>query len=107
MGMLLNSIRQRGRWLVLLALGLGLGGAVGAVSACHTDAADCSSVCNRYRECVDQNFDVSDCESRCVNKAGKDRDFDDRLTHCQSCTEGRTCSETVSNCVAPCAVLVL
>ena len=89
----MNMIRQR-RWLVL-ALGFGVGLAGGALSACHSDAADCSSVCNRYRDCVDQGFDVGACESKCTSNAGKNRDFDDRLTHCEACTQDRTCSETV------------
>jgi hypothetical protein len=100
--MLLNTIRQSRRWLMLLALGL----AGGAISACHSDAVDCSSVCNRYRDCVDQGYDVGACESKCTSNAGKNRDFDDRLTHCQSCTEGRTCSETVASCIPACVGVV-
>jgi hypothetical protein len=102
--MLLNAIRQGRRGLLLLALGLGA--TAGMLTACHTDAADCGSVCHTYRECVDQNFDVNACESKCADKAGKDRDFDDRLTHCQSCTEGRSCSETVTNCIPACVGVV-
>jgi hypothetical protein len=55
---------------------------------------------------VDQNFDVGACESKCTSKAGKDRDFDDRLSHCESCTQGRTCSETVANCIPACVGVV-
>jgi len=104
--MLLNGIRQARRWVVALALGFGLGVAGGALPACHTDAADCSSVCNRYRDCVDQKYDTGTCESRCRDNAGKNRDFDDRLTHCEWCTQGRTCSETISNCIAACVGVV-
>jgi hypothetical protein len=104
--MLLNTVRQGRRWLVALALGFGLGAAGGVLPACHSDAADCSSVCSRYRDCVDPNFDVGACESKCASKAGKDRDFDDRLTHCESCTQGRTCSETVASCIPACVGVV-
>ena len=86
--------------------GFGLGMAGGLLQACHSDAADCGSVCHRYRECVDANYDVGACETRCRDRAGKDRDYDDRLTHCQSCTEGRTCSETVSSCIPACVGIV-
>lgn len=104
--MLLNTIRQGRRWLVLLALGLGVGTSAALFAACHTDAADCGTVCARWRECVDPNFDVAGCQSKCEGKAGKDRDFDDRLTHCESCTEGRTCSETAANCIPSCVGVV-
>jgi hypothetical protein len=104
--MLLNKIRQARRWLTLLALGFGVGVTAGMLPACHTDAVDCGAVCSRYRDCVDQNYDVGACQSRCEGKAGKDRDFDDALTHCESCTEGRTCSETVGNCIPACVGVV-
>ena len=106
--MLLNIIRQpAGAPFLLRFLGaLAFGFAAGALPACHSIASDCTSVCTRYRDCVDSKYDVAGCESRCESKAGQDRDFDDRLTHCQSCSEGRTCSEVVANCIPACVGVV-
>jgi hypothetical protein len=103
--MLLNRIRHT-RVLVSLLLGLGAGIAAGAISACDSTSSNCSDVCGRYHECVDSNYDVAACETKCGDKAGKDRDFDDRLTHCRACSDGRACSEIVANCIPACAGVV-
>ena len=102
----MNYIRQGRRVLLSLVLGLGLGLAAGVLPACDSNASDCNTVCSRYRDCVDSKYDVSACQTRCQDQAGKNRDFDDRLTHCRSCSEGRTCSETVASCIPACVGIV-
>jgi hypothetical protein len=103
--MLLNNVRQARKAAAALVLGLALGLGAG-VPACDSQSADCASVCGRYRDCVDAKYDAAACETRCRDKAGHDRDFDDRLTHCRSCSDGRSCSETVASCIPACVGIV-
>jgi hypothetical protein len=104
--MLLNTIRQGRGPLLSLLLGVALGLGLGALQACDSNASDCSAVCHRYRECVSSNYDLGACQTRCQDQAGKNRDFDDRLAHCRSCSEDRSCSEIVASCIPACVGIV-
>jgi hypothetical protein len=81
-------------------------GAGGLVPGCSDDASDCHWVCTRFKDCVNAQYDSNACETRCRDKAGKDRDFDDQLEHCASCAHGRSCSETVASCFGACLLVV-
>lgn len=92
--------RVAGRLARVLALLMLLAPAF--LPSCGHAAHDCSSVCNRYRDCLSSSYDVGACEGRCRDMASKDADFDRRLANCQGCIEGRTCSEVLS-CALDCA----
>jgi hypothetical protein len=80
--------------------------AAGALPGCSDDASDCRWVCTRFKDCVNASYDTDACETRCRSSAGKDRDFDDQLEHCSSCSKGRSCSETVASCFGACLRIV-
>jgi hypothetical protein len=101
-----NKARSTGR-RGGLALGLlFLAGAAVSLATCGNDARDCGYVCNRWRDCVNASYDVPACQSKCEDKAGKDRDFDAQLEHCATCAQGRSCSETGAACLTSCIGVV-
>jgi hypothetical protein len=76
------------------------------LQSCKDDAADCQSVCTRWKDCAQSSYDAAACQTKCEDRAGKDRDFDAQLNHCAECIEARSCSETAANCIASCVGIV-
>ena len=79
-----------------------------AVSGCHAvDAAvDCNHICNRYHDCFSSGYDVSACESRCRDKAGKDSNYYRDVDTCEACIDDRACTSAVFNCGGSCGTVV-
>jgi hypothetical protein len=83
-----------------------------AVLACD-DASDaientitCADVCERYRDCLDDDYDVSACTDRCEADASSDEDKEARLEECDECIEDRSCTGAVFACAAECAGVI-
>ena len=80
---------------LLLALAVG----------CDGPAYDCHTICERYRDCVDGDYDVAECSDRCTDDAERDEDVAERADDCQECLDEKTCGESVS-CVDECVGIV-
>jgi hypothetical protein len=68
-------------------------------------AYDCQGICQKYADCIDSNYDVSECADSCRTKAEDDQAFADRADDCQACVDDKACSETWP-CVDECVGLV-
>jgi len=88
---------------LLLALGF-----CGAVFGCDDadEAFDCLAVCDRYSECVTDDYDVEACADRCETNADDDQAFADKADACESCIDDRSCAEAAFPCAAECAGIV-
>jgi hypothetical protein len=69
-------------------------------------AIDCASICERYRDCVNDDYDVEECAERCQDSAENDREFRNDADECHACTDDRSCSGAVFNCLGECASIV-
>jgi hypothetical protein len=67
---------------------------------------DCTQVCNRYKDCVDSDYDVDSCVDSCESETNADEDQEQRLEECQVCIDERSCGEAVFNCTADCAGII-
>ncbi len=68
-------------------------------------AYDCNQICNRYQECLDDDYDTSACASRCRDNA-EDDNFADQAEDCQACIDDRSCVDATFGCAAECAAIV-
>jgi hypothetical protein len=82
--------------------------ALSSVSAC--DSADriydCASICDAYRDCLNEDYDVGACTTRCNDNASRSNSFKDRADACQKCINDRSCAGAVFGCAADCAGIV-
>jgi len=78
-----------------------------AAASCDTvdQAVDCAKVCQRYDDCVDDDYDVAACRSRCEDRAANDEGFADSADACESCIDDRACVESFP-CIGECAAIV-
>jgi hypothetical protein len=81
-----------------------------AVTSGGCDSADrvydCASICNAYQECVDDNYDVTACTSRCEDMADANESFEDKADDCQNCIDDRSCASAVFGCSTECVGIV-
>lgn len=89
----------------LLSLTLGF-----AVTTPGCDTADriydCTSICNKYKDCADADYDVSECVSSCEDQASESEAFEDQADECQACIDDRSCVGSVFNCADECIGIV-
>jgi hypothetical protein len=85
-------------WLALVLFSVSCSGPIDR-------ALDCSSICNRFEECFDSDFDSQSCAEDCRNNAQEDQDFADQADACESCIDERACTENFS-CVDECFGIV-
>jgi hypothetical protein len=69
------------------------------------EAFDCNKICQRYADCIDDEYDVDDCTSRCRDNADNDESFSDKADACESCIDDRSCAESFP-CIGECAGVV-
>lgn len=86
---------------------------VGLVLALGCDAADdieatidCRSVCDRYAECIDTDYDVSACRDDCENSIDSGDLSQTDLDQCDNCIEDRSCSGATFACATECLSIV-
>jgi hypothetical protein len=91
------------------ALAVCLGGsmAAGAFIGCDKvdEAFDCQSVCSRYRDCFDKNYDVGKCRSDCRDNSDKNSSFRQKADACEKCISDRSCTGSFA-CAAECVGIV-
>ena len=89
---------------VVFMAGLGLS-MLGSCSEAD-ELVDCQKICSRYEECVDDEFDVSECRSKCETNADKDEAFAKKADECESCVDDKSCTGAVFNCGVQCVGIV-
>lgn len=93
------------RWFLIgLALSvLSLGGlACGVID----DYVDCNKICNRYRDCIDSEYNVASCRDRCFSQSRSDADYNKKANDCSDCLESRACTSSVVACTFQCVGIV-
>lgn len=70
------------------------------------NAYDCDHICNRYKECFDDNYDVGACESNCKSHANSDDAYANKASDCQSCEDDASCAGAAFNCADECIGIV-
>ena len=67
---------------------------------------DCQSICQRYSDCFDADYDVSGCQDRCENDVdGGELTFNE-VDACSDCIDDRSCANGTLSCVTECAGIV-
>jgi hypothetical protein len=83
----------------------------GWVTLVSCDAADrafdCQTVCNRWKECFDQNYNVAKCRDTCRAKAANDAQYEAKADACEMCIGDRSCVGSAVSCGASCAEIVV
>ena len=69
-------------------------------------AYDCNQICNKYKDCVNANYDVDACTSRCRDNTANSESFEDKADECQACVDDRSCASAVFGCGAECVGIV-
>jgi hypothetical protein len=67
---------------------------------------DCQSVCERYRDCYNGDYDVDGCRQRCRNNSEKNSSVRDDADQCEACIGDKSCLSATFNCAAPCGAIV-
>jgi hypothetical protein len=67
---------------------------------------DCHSVCNRYKDCFDDGYDVDACEDKCENDAEDSDARQNKLDSCDDCIDDKSCSSATFGCATQCAGIV-
>jgi len=96
--MLTRLIPAAALTLLLGNLALGCADAKNVVS--------CAEVCNKYKSCINSDYDVASCTTQCEDKANDSASRQDQLDSCNSCIEDRSCSGAVFNCTTECASVI-
>jgi hypothetical protein len=68
---------------------------------------DCSSVCNRYKECYDDDFNTGKCKDDCENLAEDNDAKQDQLDDCDDCLDDESCTSSTYSCAAACGKFIL
>ena len=71
-----------------------------------SNTIDCYSVCDRYSECFDADFDVEGCTDRCEDEADASESREARLEACDNCIDDKSCTSATFNCATECAGIV-
>jgi hypothetical protein len=69
------------------------------------NAADCNTICNGYRKCVDGAQDLTACVERCEDRSDADDRFMERVDDCESCIDESACDISVK-CERACGGVV-
>ena len=69
-------------------------------------AYDCDQICDKYKECVDPNYDDDACGDRCRDNADNSEAFEDKADDCQGCVDDMSCTAAVFNCNTECSGIV-
>jgi hypothetical protein len=67
---------------------------------------NCAEVCDKYKSCIDSDYDVASCTTKCEDTANDNSSRQRQLDDCDSCIEDRSCSGAVFNCSIECATVI-
>jgi hypothetical protein len=68
-------------------------------------ALDCNSICDRYKDCFDKNYDTDKCQSDCDSRADEP-DHKGQEEKCSNCISKASCTGAVFSCTPDCAGIV-
>jgi hypothetical protein len=90
------------------ALVLALAATVGCSSTVDevTNGIDCHTVCRRYADCFNADYDVDGCSDRCESSADGDADRQRKLRTCDDCIDDRSCTAATFSCGGECLGIV-
>lgn len=71
-----------------------------------TNTIDCRSVCQRYADCFNADYDVDGCTDKCQNSADSSDERQRKLKLCSDCIDERSCSSATFNCADNCIGIV-
>jgi hypothetical protein len=69
------------------------------------ELADCRAICDKYQQCIDDDYDVAACTTRCEDESDLDDDYRRQANECEACVNDRACAMTFP-CVTECAGIV-
>jgi len=99
--MMMTKMKKPVLRVLLVALGVLVG--VSVAPACNSLGSQCSSYCERWRECIDGTVNVSTCENACENWADGNKDRETKVDKCTEClSQNEACSDTTRRCTADC-----
>jgi hypothetical protein len=85
--------------------------ALPCVFACKEDpittldrTTDCAKICNKYKECLNNDYDTSKCEDSCTDMI--DDQKTKRIDDCESCVDDRSCANSTFACASQCVGIV-
>ena len=91
---------------LFLFCGVALAG-FGQTSCDSVDTAfDCESVCSRYRDCYDSNYNVGACRESCRSRAANDPNVKGAADACEACIDNMSCAGATFNCASSCSNIV-
>jgi len=67
---------------------------------------DCHSVCKRYADCFDADYDVDGCKDKCENSADSSEARETKLERCDDCIDGKSCNGAAFSCADECVGIV-
>jgi hypothetical protein len=70
------------------------------------NAVDCHGICHRYQSCFDGSYDTDACERRCRDHADNDDQYANKVDHCASCIDDRSCASATFSCSGDCSGIV-
>jgi len=70
------------------------------------NVVSCADVCDKYQSCINADYDVASCTSKCEDKANDSASRQDQLDSCDSCIQDRSCTGAVFNCTTECATVI-
>ena len=68
------------------------------------EVLDCSELCDKKQECVDEDYDVDDCIDVCEDAADESENYERQLDECEDCIDGQSCLESIA-CFDDCPLL--
>jgi hypothetical protein len=90
-----------------LVFGLAMAGLAALLSCEAADRAfDCQSVCSRWKDCFDKDYDVGKCRDTCRAKAANDTQYEARADACEACIGDKSCIGSAASCTATCAPII-
>jgi hypothetical protein len=92
-------------WIILGAVGLASLGCEAADKI--ENKITCSSVCNRYKDCFDSDYNVDSCVDSCESEANASEDKDRKLEQCDACIDGQSCTAAAFGCATECGGIII
>lgn len=105
---MLSEPAHRGNRMRKLFTVLALG-ALASFTGCSDDVedvVDCVTVCHRYKDCIDDNYEVDACIDRCEEAADDSEARRRRLRECSDCIDDRSCASASFVCSSECIGIV-
>ncbi|HYP90078.1 MAG TPA: hypothetical protein VEQ59_18035 [Polyangiaceae bacterium] len=98
-----NRVIGAGFAALLMALGaVGCSDTVDEIS----NKVDCHSVCKRYADCFDSDYDVDGCKDKCENSTDSSDARQRKLDSCDDCLDSHSCTGAAFSCADECVGIV-